>query len=67
MQRLKKEGDQNIYFLDGKDLFRPEWAHEATVDGTHPTDLGFLMMAEALEPKIRAIITGQHTGSKGGK
>jgi len=26
---------------------------EATVDGTHPTDLGFMRMADAMEPILR--------------
>jgi hypothetical protein len=27
-----------------------------TVDGTHPTDLGFLRMADALEPAVRRAV-----------
>ena len=50
------EGHTQVHFLDGSTLLKTEWAHEATVDGTHLTDLGFLMMAEALEPQIRKII-----------
>jgi len=30
--------------------------HETTVDGGHPTDLGFLRMADALEPRFREIL-----------
>ena len=29
---------------------------EATVDGTHPTDLGFMRIADALEPVLRAVL-----------
>jgi len=29
---------------------------EATVDGTHPTDLGFMRMADALEPFLRNVL-----------
>ena len=29
---------------------------EATVDGSHPTDLGFMRMAERLMPVLRALI-----------
>ncbi|MFM7243355.1 MAG: SGNH/GDSL hydrolase family protein [Planctomycetaceae bacterium] len=29
---------------------------EDTVDGTHPTDLGFLRMADALEPTLRRVL-----------
>ena len=50
------DGHKQVHFFDGSTLLKAEWAHEATVDGTHPTDLGFLMMAESLEPHIRKII-----------
>ena len=32
---------------------------EGTVDGVHPTDLGFQRFAEALEPVLRKV-TGEH-------
>ena len=51
-----KKGHAQVYFVDGSILLKPEWAHEATVDGTHPTDLGFLMMAEGLLPHIKSIL-----------
>jgi len=53
---LTKGGDQNLYFLNGLELIKGKWAHEATVDGTHATDLGFMMMAENLEPHVRKIL-----------
>ncbi|MBE7085024.1 MAG: hypothetical protein E7368_03090 [Clostridiales bacterium] len=40
-------GDKNVYFIDGKTLMR-EAKGEGTVDGCHPTDLGFYSMAKAL-------------------
>ena len=55
VERRKNAGDANIYFLDGSTFFGKEW-HEATVDGCHPTDYGFFLMAEHLEPAIRAIL-----------
>ena len=55
VDRRRAEGDANIYFLDGAGLLGAS-AHECTVDGVHPTDLGFLMMAERIEPKIREIL-----------
>jgi lysophospholipase L1-like esterase len=57
VKRLKTQGDSYIYFQDGLALLDTAIAHEATVDGTHPTDLGFIMMAENLEPVIRKILT----------
>lgn len=46
--------DPNLYFLDPGDLLGSD--HNATVDGTHPTDLGFERMLERLEPAITAIL-----------
>lgn len=48
-------GDRNLYFLDGELLY-PGECEEYTVDGSHATDLGFLKMAEGLEPVIREIL-----------
>lgn len=43
----KHNGDKNVYFLGGTDLIiSPKFA--TTVDGIHPTDLGFASIAEAL-------------------
>ena len=48
------ERDENIYFIDpGMDLGDD---HEATVDGVHPTDLGFERMLNALTPRIARIL-----------
>ncbi len=37
-------GDKNLYFVDGYEIF--EGNHDCTVDGCHPTDLGFYFMAK---------------------
>lgn len=44
-------GDKNLYFALGTDFTAD--GGDATVDGTHPTDLGFVLMADAFEPHIR--------------
>ena len=44
-------GDKNLYFTLGADFTGN--GGDATVDGTHPTDLGFMQMADAFEPPIR--------------
>jgi lysophospholipase L1-like esterase len=33
-----------------------EYAHEATVDGIHPTSFGFMMMADKILPVIEQIL-----------
>ena len=44
-------GDKHLYFALGTDFTAD--GGDATVDGTHPTDLGFVLMADAFEPHIR--------------
>jgi len=48
-------GDSNIHFIDGSSLLG-EHADECTVDGVHPTALGFMKMAQGIEPAIRTIL-----------
>lgn len=52
----RARGDQNVYFVDGETLFGTAERDMCTVDGVHPTDLGFLRMADALEPLMRGIL-----------
>ncbi len=44
----KRQGDDNIWFLDGETLFGTYGRAECTVDGTHPNALGFMRMAEKI-------------------
>lgn len=45
--RALGEGDRNVYFVDGSKMF-PEYCREdCTVDGCHPTELGYHFMANA--------------------
>ncbi len=44
-------GDKNIYFIDGGELLGEDF-WECTVDGIHPTDLGFYRIAENLEERF---------------
>jgi len=53
--RQRRKGDANIYFTDGAGLI-PFGADNATVDGAHPTDHGFQLMAERLAPAIERIL-----------
>ena len=56
--RLRAGGDGLIFFYDGSTLLGDDF-DECTVDGTHPTNLGFLHMANGLEPVLRAILEGK--------
>ncbi|MEI7634877.1 MAG: SGNH/GDSL hydrolase family protein [bacterium] len=53
-EQLQKEGVKQIYLLPAdKQLAGRE---NGTVDGVHPTDLGFLRMAEAYMPVMRQML-----------
>lgn len=52
---LRQEGDLNIWFYDGSNLLKKNCSDE-TIDTIHPTDYGFAMMAERLEPVISRLI-----------
>ena len=52
--RLTARGVTGLHVLPGDVLLGPDG--EDTVDGTHPTDLGFLRMADAIEPLLRRLV-----------
>ena len=47
-------GDKNVYFIDGK-LLTEFCKDSGTVDGTHPTDFGFVSMAKAVSKVLANI------------
>lgn len=51
---LKKGGDNHLYYQSADQLIGTD--SEATVDGVHLTDLGFLRMSEQLYPVIRELM-----------
>jgi len=53
-KRMIDGGIKNLYYLRGDDLLGHDG--EATVDGTHPTDLGFVRMAEAMLPILSRLL-----------
>lgn len=52
----QKNGDKNVYFIDGYSLFGGEGRDSCTVDGAHPNDLGFWRMADAVGSVIEQIL-----------
>jgi len=50
---LRAAGVEGLHYAPGDPLLGDDG--EATVDGSHPTDLGFLRMADALEPVLRPL------------
>lgn len=53
-EKLKADGMTGLYYVACDALLGNDG--EATVDGTHPNDLGFMRMADALEPALRAAL-----------
>ena len=52
-----ENGDKNLYFIDGESFFSGYAdGGDCTVDGCHPTDLGFYFMAERIGFTIKNIL-----------
>ena len=53
-----KAGDKNVYFIDGESIFMGTMydPNDCTVDGCHPNDLGFYLMAERFGNTIQQIL-----------
>ena len=49
---LRRSGVKKLHYLEGADLL----GNEDTVDGSHPTDLGFVHQADAFEIALRKIL-----------
>ncbi len=52
-----QSGDKNVYLIDGATFFDDAlpW-NDPTVDRVHPTDLGFCLMAQGIEPVLKAVL-----------
>ena len=53
-RELTEAGDTNLHYLSGDSLLPADG--EATVDSSHPTDLGMVAYADAYEPVLRTIL-----------
>ncbi|RMF43801.1 MAG: hypothetical protein D6753_04205 [Planctomycetota bacterium] len=53
-QRLQAAGVSGLHYLEGEGLLGDDG--EATVDSSHPTDLGFFRQAAAFEPPLRRML-----------
>ena len=53
---------RGLHYVDGDGLFGDDG--EGTVDGSHPTDLGFERQADALEPVLRAALETTKDGRR---
>ena len=59
-QGALEKGDENVYFIDGFQLFAGDRRYDCTVDGTHPNDLGFFRMAEVIGELVKHCLGGCH-------
>lgn len=48
-------GDKNVYLINGLEFFGED-KYECMVDGVHPSDLGYKLMANAIAPMIKNLI-----------
>ena len=53
-ESLQGGGVANLHYLPGDQLLGADG--EDTVDGSHPTDLGFMRQAEAFYPLLKSIV-----------
>lgn len=53
-RRLKKSGEKNLHYISAENLIGNDG--DATVDGTHPNELGFERMADKIEPVLRKLL-----------
>lgn len=58
-RRAREDGDTNIYFIDGTEVYRGPYEDMCTVDRTHPNDLGFALMADTVEAQLRRVFFGR--------
>ncbi|MEJ2702093.1 MAG: SGNH/GDSL hydrolase family protein [Sedimentisphaerales bacterium] len=56
---LKAEGVEHLYYLPGDRLLRDDLDNLATVDGSHPTDLGFMRQTDAFYEALEPILLGR--------
>jgi hypothetical protein len=53
-EELKAAGDDQLFYLEGEQLLGDD--NEGTVDGSHPTDLGFMRQASAFADVMEPIV-----------
>lgn len=51
-----REGDQNVWFIDGSRMIRSFGGAEGLVDNCHPNDLGFACMAQVIGDRLEKIL-----------
>ena len=49
-------GDDNVAFIDGRTVFCGRYENVYSVDGAHPTDAGFLRMADVIGREVEIML-----------
>ena len=55
--RAKNDGDNNVYFIDGSDIYKGEDWDDVTAEGCHANDFGYMRFARYLEKIIKPILS----------
>ena len=53
-RELREEGERHMAYLKGNTLFGTD--NEATIDGIHPSDLGYVRMVERILPVLKKLL-----------
>ncbi len=51
--KARGNGDKNVYFIDGLSFFAGQYRNDCTIDGCHPNDLGYSLMAEMITDVLK--------------
>lgn len=54
------ERGENVYFIDGEQVFGIDFRDCCTVDGCHPNDYGFVMMAKYFAPYVKKALESRN-------
>lgn len=52
-----RNGDQNVFFVDSRNFFTPEFRDLYAVDYLHPNDLGQMSMAQVIFPAVQTAVS----------
>lgn len=54
----REQGDKRAFYIDGEGIFKGPYEDSCTVDGTHPNDLGMMMIAESVGKLLERALRG---------
>ncbi|MBO7310145.1 MAG: hypothetical protein J6U86_01985 [Clostridia bacterium] len=55
----REQGDKRVYFIDGEQIFAGQYRDLCLIDGVHPTDVGFALMANVIGDTIKRAFAEQ--------